>query len=226
MTSPVDICNLALSHIGERDDINSIDPPEASIEAQRCARHYNPARRTLLALHPWTFATKRFTTADLSASNDVPLTWTYAYSLPSDVIKVTGLYDPGDWRDEAYAPHIAYEIGSDSTGPRVIYSNVESAVLRYTFDQTDSTMFPPLFVEALAWLLAARLAGPTIKGTEGMRVAQAATQTGMSWAMKAAAEDANQSPRRNVRLDSRHLSPWMAARGVNTDPETGPDYDG
>jgi hypothetical protein len=212
MTAPIDICNLALSHIGERSDIASIDPPEASVEAQLCARFYPMTRKTLLAMHPYSFATKRVTGADLSPSNDVPEAWTYAYGLPAGVIKIVGVYDPGEWRDETYADHIAYEIGSDSTGPRVIYSNVENAVIRYTFDQTDSTVYPPLFVEAFSWLLAGRLAGPIIKGTEGMRVGQAATQQGMAWAMKAAAEDANQSASRRIQMDDRHMAPWMGQR--------------
>lgn len=215
MTSPIDICNMALAHIGERSDINSIDPPEASVEAQRCAQFYPMTRRTLLALHPWSFATKRFTANDLSPANDVPQAWAYAYGLPSGVIRITGVYDPADWRDETYADQIAYEIGSDSSGPRILFCNVPDAIIRYTFDQTDSTFYPPLFVEALAWLLAGKLAGPTIKGTEGMRVAQGATQTGMAWALKAAAEDANQSASRKIRADDRHRAPWMDARGSN-----------
>jgi hypothetical protein len=212
MTAPIDLCNLALSHIGERGDIASIDPPEASVEAQRCAQFYPMTRKLLLAMHPWSFATKRVTAADLSASNTVPETWTYAYGLPAGVIKILGVYDGGEWRDETYADQIAYEIGSDSTGPMVLYSNAEDAVIRYIFDQTDSTLYPPLFVEAFSWLLAGRLAGPTIKGTEGVRVGQAATQQGMAWAMKAASEDANQSASRRIQQDDRHMAPWMGQR--------------
>lgn len=213
MTAPVDICNMALAHIGERSDINSIDPPEASVEAQRCAQFYPMTRRTLLALHPWSFATKRVLAADLSPSNDVPGNWAYAYALPSDVIRITGVYGAGQWKDEEYAPELAYETGSAGSGPRIIYSNAPDATIRYTFNQVDSTLYPPLFVEAFTWLLAGKLAGPTIKGTEGMRVAQGATQTGMSWAVKAAAEDANQSSSRKIRQDDRHMAPWMANRG-------------
>jgi len=215
MTSPVDICNLALSHIGERSDINSIDPPEASTEAQRCAQFYPMTRKTLLAMHPWSFATKRVAAASLSPSEDIPLTWLFVYGLPSDALRITGVYDPGEWRDETYADHTAYEIGSSGTGVKVLYSNIENAVIRYTFDQTDTTLYSPLFVEAFSWLLAGRLAGPTIKGTEGMKVGQGATQQGMAWAAKAAAEDANQAASRKVSDDNQHRAPWIESRGSN-----------
>lgn len=213
--SPVDICNIALGHIGERSDINSINPPEGSVEAQRCARFYPIARRSLLAMHPWTFATRRVTAADLSASNTVPEAWTYVYGLPSDMIKLLGVYDPGEWRDEAYADNIAYEIGSASNSTRVIYSDVATPVIRYVFDQTDTTLYPPLFVEALAWLLSGHLAGPTIKGMEGARTGAEATQRGLAYAAKAAAEDANQQASRGRRDDNRHRAPWIESRGSN-----------
>jgi hypothetical protein len=48
MSSVIDICNLALSHIGQAADVSSIDPPENSIEAEYCARFYPMARDTLL----------------------------------------------------------------------------------------------------------------------------------------------------------------------------------
>lgn len=208
MSSVIDICNMALAHIGERSDIVSLT--EASIEAQRCNQFYPGARRTMLAVHDWTFALKRLLATDLSSANDVPEGWEFAYGLPNDVIKIIGVYDPADWRDENMSP-VAHEIGSDSTGPRVLYSNVEDAIVRWKFDQTDTSVYPPLFVEGLQHLLAARLAGPFIKGMEGMKVAQAHMGMAMDYARKAAAEDANQS-RSNVRDDMRHNAPWIENR--------------
>jgi hypothetical protein len=212
MTAPVDICNMALAHIGERSDITSIDPPEASVEAQRCALFYPISRKISLARHTWSFARKRVTGADLSASNTIPTNWTYGYAVPSDFVKVIGVYDPGEWRDEKDADEIAHEIGTASTGPRIMYSNIENAQLRYTFDQTDTTLYPPLFILGLSHVIASFLAGPTIKGMEGMKVGEAHMKMGIAWLGEAASEDANQSESRKVREDGRHQTPWMAAR--------------
>ena len=40
----------------------------------------------------------------------------------------------------------------------VLVTNVDSAVMEYTADVTDSTLFDSLFVSALAWNIAANLA--------------------------------------------------------------------
>ena len=65
MASVVDICNLALAHLGDDATISSIDPPEGSAQAEHCKRFYTSARDTLLQLHPWNFASKRIALAEL-----------------------------------------------------------------------------------------------------------------------------------------------------------------
>lgn len=213
----VDICNLALSHIGERSDINSIDPPERSTEAQACARFWPLARRTMLAFSAWSFATKRVDAADLSPGNTVPYAWQYAYAVPSDSIKVLGVYAPGEWRDEVDTRMIAHEIGSDGKS-EVIYCNVTDGVIRYIFDQTDTTKYSPMFLTAVSYMLAGFLAGPIIKGAAGINIAQSMQQGAMAWAAKAAAEDANQSASRAIFDDQRHQAPWITARGAVLPP--------
>ena len=59
MASEVDICNLALSHLGDTATIASLDPPEGSAQAEHCARFYPIARDSLLEMHAWGFATSR-----------------------------------------------------------------------------------------------------------------------------------------------------------------------
>ena len=40
MASDVDICNMALSHLGARAQISAIVPPDGSVEAGYCARFH------------------------------------------------------------------------------------------------------------------------------------------------------------------------------------------
>ena len=56
MASVVDICNLALAHIGDDATVSSIDPPEGSAQAEHCKRFYAIARDTMLQMHNWNFA--------------------------------------------------------------------------------------------------------------------------------------------------------------------------
>lgn len=212
MASVVDICNLALAHIGDRANITSIDPPEGSAQSEHCARFFPMARDTLLNMHPWTFATKRVTLADVSIAVPPPDKWQYSYAIPGAMVKMIGVYDPNSMYDEDKSEY-EYEMGPGVGNTQVIYANVEDAVARYVALVSDSAQWPPIFTEALAWLLASYLAGPIIKGTEGMRVAEAALQMALRYVERARAEDANQRNRASVRRDTRHTPSWISQRG-------------
>ena len=58
MATEVDICNLALAHLGDDATIASLSPPEGSAQAEKAARFYPIARNTLLEMHTWNFASK------------------------------------------------------------------------------------------------------------------------------------------------------------------------
>ena len=48
MATEVDICNLALAHLGDDATIASLNPPEGSAQAEKAARFYPIARNSLL----------------------------------------------------------------------------------------------------------------------------------------------------------------------------------
>lgn len=213
MASVIDICNLALSHIGDRANITSIDPPEGSVQAEHCARFYPIARDTLLRMHPWTFAVKRVQLASAALIVPAAHPWQYSYAAPGDLLTILGIYSGARQFDEN-ADEYEYEIGNDTNNTRVIFTNCDAATMRYVSLVTDSTRFPPLFTQAVSWMLASHLAGPVIKGEPGVKTAQAALQTGMSYARQAMAQDANERRRNSVRNDSRHTAPWLANRAL------------
>jgi hypothetical protein len=156
MSSVISICNLALSNIG-KSDIQDID--EASAEAKACKQFYEHTRDVLLQSYPWRFAT--ITAALASVTNTKADRWEYAYQRPNDclkVIRITDVYDlPYSASDGSLiiAGAHAYHIEGDK-----LFCYLAPAYLTYTRRLVDPSKYPPLFIEALAWHLAVRLAMP------------------------------------------------------------------
>ena len=165
MTSDVDICNLALGHLGDEATVTSIDPAEGSIQAEHCQRYYPIARKALLEIHPWNFAKKR---RALTALDETPPeSWAYVYAYPNGCAKPLKLLSTGSTDDDAGEDFVV-EMLDDA---QVIYTNVEDAILVYTALVTDMTKYSALAINAMARLLASYLAGPIIKGETGIKVA-------------------------------------------------------
>lgn len=167
MASEIDICNLALSNLGDDTEISSINPTDGSVQSERCARYYPIARNALLEANNngWSFATKRQALA--SAADAPPDSWQFAYNMPSDCVRPLAILLPQATDDTAVQD---FSLETNSTGQKVIYTNVETATLKYTRLVTDTTQFPQLVVIALARLLSASLAGVTVKGAGGVRL--------------------------------------------------------
>ncbi|CAB3624686.1 hypothetical protein [Achromobacter pestifer] len=232
MASVVDICNLALAHLGDEATVSSIDPPEGSAQAEHCARFYPMARDTVLEAHDWNFATTRGVLALVGSAWP---SWAFCYELPATCVRAISVLPPGALDDYStayprtagalgypgatFVPHGAvytpqeFSIetgesdGSEADDRRLLYTNQEGAVLRYTRRVEDTTRFPPLFVDALTRLLASYLAGPVVKGTDGVSVAQAQLQAYRGIISQATVSDSNQRS-----IKPRQSVPWIAGR--------------
>lgn len=150
--SAVKIANMALSNIGARSTIESLDEPSA--EAKQCKLWYDFARVSTLEAYNWNFARKRQALAEHSeaAPTDV---WTYRYIYPSDCIVARELENPLGYAADA----VPFTVETDSTGVnKSILTNLEDARLIYTFDVELVSLFPALFVDAFSYALAARIA--------------------------------------------------------------------
>lgn len=225
MATAIEICNIALSHLGDTATVTSIDPPEGSAQAEHCARFYPIARDAVLQAHTWNFATRR---ADLVLTVNVNDQWAYVYALPNLMLQAIAVLPPEADNDYsipssksydalingttllnttgAYAPQ-PYAIETLADGTRVICTNQEDAVLRYTTYVTDTVVFPPMFVLALTWLLASMLAGPIIKGDVGAAEAKRCYQM---FAAHLSTAIYNDSSQRKTELS--HIVPWLAGR--------------
>jgi hypothetical protein len=219
MSSEVDICNLALSHLGDEASVSAITPPDGTAQAAHCKRFYPIARDMLLEMHPWTFATKRSALSE--ATNEAEDDWAYAYALPNLCIRPLSSYLPGtparyfgnETTDAGSHPFIV-EAAED--GSAILYTNVETATLRYIARVTDTSKFTSGFVVLLARLLAVYLAGPIIKGRDGMAVSKEQMRLFTAEFGMAASRDAN-SGKRNIYETYRPAH--LAGRGLPALPD-------
>lgn len=218
MASEVVICNLALAHLGDRATVASIDPPEGSVQAEHCKRFYPLARDELLESYEWAFATKTVQLAELATA---VYGWDYSYGQPADLLKPIEILVSStlgstssshngfcdnlfDWQPQP----VAFTREVDSDGRFTIMTNQPDAVLKYIARITDTTRFSALFTTALSWNLAAKLAGPVIKGDAGAAMEVQCTKVYMRIMSEAMTADA-----RSRRVTPRHIPAHIAARG-------------
>jgi hypothetical protein len=192
---------MALSHIGSDARVSSITPPDGSAEAGYCAAFYDQARTEMLEPGTWSFALKRSNPAEVVNESEA---WAYAYAKPSDALRVLRVLRPSVavtvfTQDQQVYPHTDDRDGAPfDTEGQVIYTNTPDATIVYTRDITDSTKFTASFNAALSYLLASYLAGPIIKGTDGLRLANAMREQAMSLADLSATSSANASSADNM----------------------------
>lgn len=171
MASEVDICNLALSHIGASATISSLT--EKSEEAFHCNLLYSDARDALLRAHPWGFATRHIALSDVGSP---PGNWSYRYSYPNDA-----LYAREILQEDTSGDPIQFEVAlSDAYNSRVILTDQEEATLIYTYKVTNTLAFDPLFVSALSWRIAADIAMPLTRDQNRLQAAYQMYQATLS----------------------------------------------
>nr|DAG54475.1 MAG TPA: tail tubular protein [Caudoviricetes sp.] len=203
MASVVTICNLALSRIGDRASISSIDPPDGSLQANACSRLYPIALASCLDMHNWSFATRRAKLAKLSYSGDKG-DWLFAYALPSDCRRVIDI--KGELPCHLFSRKEEFETVGEDFG-MVLLTNAENPSLRYITSEPKVAQFSGLFVDALAWLLASYLAGETIRGDSAFSYGTKCLQQFSQTVASAAQQDA-----RLVHKQTRHVATWISRR--------------
>jgi hypothetical protein len=174
-TAIVDICNQALAHIGIDDSITDLE--ERSKAARLCRTFFNQTRDAVLRDCPWGFAVRTVQAA--LAAGDPPPGWAFQYQYPTDCLQVLAMIPPGGDRnaslytrlyvDGVYPDftniyqtptlRVAWETRY-SPGGRVIVCDVDEAWIRYTIRVTDPNAWDSLFIEAMSYAIAGKLAMP------------------------------------------------------------------
>lgn len=178
--SDASICNIALRRIGVSQSISALT--DTSLEAQACNDLFLQTRESLLSMGAWPFAQTRATLALLTDNSADPVGgWSYVYALPSDCLVAIRLWPGGGaHRVSPNSQRVPFVLEYDSTSRKVLLTDIESTTddpvtLEYTKNLTDPTLFPPLFRDALSWMLASELAmALSIEDGRAARARQAA----------------------------------------------------
>jgi len=188
--SAVKIGNLALSMIGVKSTIESFSDPTAP--AQEISLWYEFAKEQALKSHDWSFARKRVALA--VHGDDAPETdWAFRYAYPSDCIAARKIDNPLGWTANAVPFHV--ETSDDGT-EKTILTDAEDAILVYTRNVDDTSLFSPHFVLTLAATLGAFIAFPL---TAKQSVRDSARDEALTLQRLAPAMDANEGVERGPR---------------------------
>lgn len=193
MSSEVDICNLALSTLGTKANIQSMT--EDSDEAAQCNIWYAQTRDSLLRAGDWNFARRKVVMAQYN--NPAPDGWSYAYVQPSDCIRVLVLTEQlnvivppaNDATRQMNIPRIPHEVAGDGS-QKLVYCNISPALLIYTSRVTVVDLFDEGFKAALISQLAANIAYPI---TQKATTADAMAKRAINFYNRAMAVDADES---------------------------------
>lgn len=142
---PLEICNMALSRLGE-SPIPAFSA-NGSLPSRLCYMHYHPVRREVLCANRWSFATVSTLLQSAEEMNDDD-TRQLRHSLPVDCLRVLGV-NSRCW----------------TLRGRAVYCSSPRIRLLYIADVEDTALFEPLFVEALVLRLAWKLCIPLINST-------------------------------------------------------------
>ena len=194
------IANMSLSHVGARESIQALS--EKSTEAETARLWFEFSRRQTLEAFDWNFARKRIT---LTKHGEDPPdgVWAFRYVYPGDAVVARKIENPtgtvsgstGVWVQNFSTPEfrgdaIPFEVEMNDAGAeKTILTNLDSAILVYTFDQTAANLYSPLFVEAFSWALASHIA---FSLTGKLSVAANAAQNFQSIMFLAPASNANE----------------------------------
>jgi hypothetical protein len=152
MASVVDICNKALSLVGQ-ETITSLD--DESPHALACRSHWTMLRNAILRGHKWNCVKRRARLPRLLATPDFG--FKYYYQLPALCLMALNL-DNGEF----------FEVEG-----RKILTDSELCDLHYIEADDDSTIYDAQLAMALSYLLASEIAPQmTSSNTEASRLLQ------------------------------------------------------
>lgn len=201
--SAVTIANMALGNIGDTGNIESLT--ENSPQAGAVNLWYETAKEHTLESFDWKFARKREALA-LSSVAAPEREWLYRYLKPSDMVRARKLEQvtitPGFQSGYLYNSPDAIPFVMEGQD---ILTNCPEAVMIYTRNVVDESLFPASFVVAFSWVLASLIA---FKITGKLQVEQSAGQKAQLFLRQASGYEANEEvekePRDSDRIRARY----------------------
>ena len=149
MSLKIDICNMALAHLG-LESISSLTQDDE--RTRRCLLFYEPVKKELLRTHNWGFANVMEPLTLLAAADEPEKPYMYAY--PADCLFLRRIFG-----DSAGQKNVSFrEVFRPDLHARVIFCALPQAQVEYTRDIKDENLFDSAFVYAFSLALAADLA--------------------------------------------------------------------
>lgn len=167
MASKVEICNMALGHLGQGKQIANLDT-ENSSAAAACRTFFDVCIGACLRDFKWPIATKFRALALIEEDpNDE---WNYSYQYPADCKNFIRIIS--GQRTDTNLTRVPFKIANSDTG-KIIYTDKEDAQAEYTVSIDDPTIFDDDFVLAASYRLASYIA-PQVAGADPRHLGDAA----------------------------------------------------
>ena len=148
----LEVYNLALSHLG-MGKISSLTGADPSTIA--CNMYYEPCLNDMFREHEWCFA--RVQQAMTDYTGDVPLGHTYAYDYPTlNAATVWTVFNEGCADDKHSQDFSSFYVPEENK--RIIVTELEDAVMEYTYLVSEISIWDAKFKMALTYRLAASMA--------------------------------------------------------------------
>lgn len=186
MASEVDICNIALSNLGEKPIVDRADENQ---RARACDNRFDDVRDLVLRSHIWNCALKR---AKPKSSSTPAWGYDYGFDLPSDFLRLVAVKEN--------------EYNFKIEGTQIVTDSSELNIL-YIFRQKVTSTYDSLLVQAIALRLATEIAQDITGKTELKQDLMNKFREVMSEARSAdAAEGTPQKIEADLWLQSRYTS--------------------
>ena len=154
------IANLALSHIKDKATLENVDT-ETTPQAVYTRLWYDQARTQALMDMDMGFSRRRLIMA--THDEDPSADWTFRYQWPDKCLLPRFIQGTSKSRDAA---PIVFDIEYADDDTLSILTDMDEAILVFTFDVEATTFFTPHFVLAHSFLLAHYVAGPLMSASQ------------------------------------------------------------
>lgn len=223
--SDIDICNKALSRIGQAQLSGTLgDPANNAKQAGREANlHYKSTVRALLEAHHWNLATKR--AALIETTNDRSLEWGFAYATPAEMAFPVSVHAPGDGTISPIAYYrglkgltaLIYGKPSFTYSGGKLYSFLAPAELEFVSLDITEQQFTQQLEDVLVLFLASKFAYSLAKdhkmGNEIKQEAIAELDKAIASNLNEQGQTYGNTPSEGE-LARNGIDPWLAGYGV------------
>lgn len=164
-TSENQICDLALSHLGNNGSVNNIETPVTDIEIA-FSKQYNIVRQALIKKVLPNFALRRRLVAQ-QGENSV-FGYGFYYEYPQDCLKLLGVGEISSRAND-------YVVEADENGILYIWTDedaTEGLPIRFVYDETDVSKFTSDFIDLFSQVLASKVAMQVTQNPDASKLAE------------------------------------------------------